>query len=93
MILTPVGVSGRLAPLVERYPDVIELVRGVGLMVGIKCIPPAGDVIGALRGNGLLAVPAADNVVRLLPPLIIEAAHVDEAVAAVEKTCEALSAG
>ena len=85
--------AGGLAPLAERYPGVIELVRGVGLMVGIKCVPPAGDVISGLRGNGLLAVPAADNVVRLLPPLIIEAAHVDEAVAAVEKTCETLSAG
>jgi len=80
-----------LDPLVKRYPGVIDSVRGVGLMIGIKCVPPAGEMITALRANHLLAVPAADNVVRLLPPLNIEAAHVDEAIAAVEKACEALS--
>jgi acetylornithine/N-succinyldiaminopimelate aminotransferase len=56
-------------------------------MIGIKCVAPAGDIVTALRGNGLLTVPAADNVVRLLPPLIIDQAHVAEAVAAIEKTC------
>jgi len=81
-----------LAPLVERYPGVLEAVRGVGLMIGLKCIAPVGDMINSLRGNGLLTVPAADNVVRLLPPLIIGPEQVDEAVAAVEKTCEAMSA-
>ncbi len=79
--------SARLAPLAERYPAVIESVRGAGLMIGIKCVAPAGDIVTALRGNGLLTVPAADNVVRLLPPLIIDEEHVAEAVAAIEKTC------
>ena len=79
--------SAALAPLAERYPAVIESVRGAGLMIGIKCVAPAGDIVTALRGNGLLTVPAADNVVRLLPPLIIDEKHVAEAVAAIEKTC------
>ena len=80
--------SAALAPLAERYPAVIDSVRGAGLMIGIKCAAPAGDIVTALRGNGLLTVPAADNVVRLLPPLIIDQAHVAEAVAAIEKTCQ-----
>ena len=79
--------SAALAPLAERYPAVIESVRGAGLMIGIKCVAPAGDIVTALRGNGLLTVPAADNVVRLLPPLIIDEKHVAEAVAAIDKTC------
>ncbi len=87
------ALKAALAPVAERYPGVIESVRGAGLMIGMKCVPPAGDVVTALRGNGLLTVPAADNVVRLLPPLIIEAAHVAEAVAAIEKTCAELGDG
>ena len=79
--------ADRLAPLSTRYPEVVETVRGRGLMLGIKCVAPAGPMVDALRGNGLLTVPAADNVVRLLPPLIIDEQHVDEAMAAIEKTC------
>ena len=60
-------------------------------MLGLRVVPPNGDMISALRAAGLLTAPAADNVVRLLPPLIIEQRHVDEAVEIIEATCAALA--
>jgi acetylornithine/N-succinyldiaminopimelate aminotransferase len=51
-----------------------------------------GDVAAALRARGLLTVNAGDNVVRLLPPLIVEATHVAEACAAIEAAAGALAA-
>ena len=86
------ALKGRLAELPKRWPKVIEAVRGVGLLLGLKCVMPAGDVVTACREAGMLTVPAADNVVRLLPPLIIDQSHVDAAAAAIEQACEALSA-
>ena len=75
--------SGRLDGLADKYPEVIEEVRGMGLMIGLKLHEDkdAGAMIGRLRDQGLLTVPAAENVVRLLPPLIVEESHVDEAIA------------
>ncbi len=80
-----------LEPLPRRYPSVIAGVRGVGLMLGLQCRPEPGVLIERLTAHGLLAVPAADNVVRLLPPLIIGPAHVREAVAILETACAELS--
>jgi acetylornithine/N-succinyldiaminopimelate aminotransferase len=78
---------GQLQDLARRHPGVIAEIRGAGLMIGLKCIVPNGDVVAALRQRGLLSVPAGDNVVRLLPPLIIEDSHVAEAMAILEATC------
>ena len=75
---------GRLEAIVKMFPDVFRAVRGAGLMLGLECVVPAGDVIGKLREAGLLTVPAAENVIRVLPPLIIEQAHIDEAAAIIE---------
>ena len=69
----------RLAALKDEHPGIIEDVRGDGLMLGIKCKPPVGEVITALMGEKLLAVPAGDNVVRLLPPLIVTDEEIGEA--------------
>lgn len=81
----------RMADVAARHPDIIETVRGVGLMIGLKCAAPAGDMVTACREAGLLTVPAADNVVRLLPPLIIDQSHITEAADKVEAACKALS--
>jgi acetylornithine/N-succinyldiaminopimelate aminotransferase len=70
----------RLASVVDTHPGVVAEVRGEGLLAGIRCVPPAADVIVAMRDNGLLGAAAGDNVVRLLPPLIVTQAEVDEAV-------------
>ncbi|BCH35222.1 acetylornithine aminotransferase [Mesorhizobium sp. L-8-10] len=60
-----------LAAVADEFPDVFEGIRGTGLLLGLKCRVPNTRVNMALRDENLLAVPAGDNVVRLLPPLTI----------------------
>ena len=62
----------------------IQEVRGMGLMLGVKTTATNSDVVTALRAEKLLSVVAGDNVVRILPPLIIEKQHVDEAIQKME---------
>ncbi len=71
----------KLDGLVKSHPDIFESWRGMGLMLGLKCVVPNLEMMTRLREAGLLTVVAADNVLRLLPPLTIEQQHVDEAVA------------
>jgi acetylornithine/N-succinyldiaminopimelate aminotransferase len=78
---------GRLEQLAAAYPTVILEVRGHGLLLGLRCGPPAADLVAELMKRGLVAVPAAENVVRLLPPLIIERSHVDEALDHLQAVC------
>ena len=82
--------SQKLGFIADAYPEIVEEVRGLGLLVGLKCAVPAGDVIDALRDDGLLAVAAADNVVRFLPPLIVDEDQLDDAVRILEVVCERL---
>lgn len=80
-----------LASLADRYPDVVEEIRGEGLLLGIKAKVQNTMLLAELRANGVLAVPAGDNVVRLLPPLIISAEEVREAIDRIERAVSALS--
>ena len=82
----------RLAELEDRHPAIIEAVRGEGLMFGVKTRVPNGDFAAAARAEGLLTVLAGDNVVRLLPPLIIDESHISEAVTRLDRACARLSA-
>jgi len=82
----------QMVRLGETYGDIIDHVRGAGLMIGIKCVPPVGEMVTACREAGLLTVPAGENVMRLLPPLVIEESHVREAVGMVEAACKAVAA-
>ena len=77
----------RLASLKDLYPTVIEEVRGSGLMIGIKCKVPNTAFQAAALAERLLVIGAGDNVVRLLPPLIIAEADVNEAMAKLENVC------
>ena len=83
----------RLSEAVSRYPEVYKSVRGAGLMVGIKCVVPAGDVVVAFQKEGMLTVPAGENVARLLPPLNIEESHIDEAIKIVDRVGKNWTAG
>ena len=76
-----------LEGLVKKYPDVFSEVRGQGLMRGIKCKDGIDNRAfkTKLEEGGLLVAPAGDNVIRFLPPLIIEQSHIDEAMAIIEK--------
>ena len=80
-----------LAAMAQRHPAVIAEVRGAGLMLGLKLAVPNMGFIARLRGEGMLAVPASDNVVRLLPPLIIGEAEVQEALDKLERCCVGLA--
>ena len=70
---------GRLEALAARHADVVEEVRGLGLMTGLRLRVEPRDAVGRLHERGLLTVPAAENVVRLMPPLIVEESHIDAA--------------
>ncbi len=76
----------RLAEVVAAHPKLFLGARGVGMLIGLQCKIPNTDLIRRLRANGMLAVVAGDNVVRLAPPLIIEDAHIDEAIRILEKS-------
>jgi acetylornithine/N-succinyldiaminopimelate aminotransferase len=80
----------RLAELQDRHPAIVETIRGEGLMLGIKTRVPNTDLVAAARREKLLVIPAGDNVVRLLPPLIIEEAEALEAVRRLDAACRAL---
>jgi len=81
----------RLENLVARYPDVLSEVRGAGLLLGLRCVVPNTELLDAVRAEGLLAVTAGDNVLRLAPPLIIDDSHVEEAVGILQRVCAKLS--
>jgi acetylornithine/N-succinyldiaminopimelate aminotransferase len=80
-----------LASVVDEFPDVFEDVRGTGLMLGLKCKMPNTDVNAALRDEHLLAVPAGDNVIRLLPPLTTSEEDIREAVNRIHEAAAKLS--
>jgi acetylornithine/N-succinyldiaminopimelate aminotransferase len=82
----------RLEGLVATHPDVFEAVRGSGLMLGIKCRAANVDVVQASYRKELLTVPAADNVVRLLPALTISDDEITEAVARLDAAASAIEA-
>mgnify|MGYP002632638449 CR=1 FL=1 len=80
-----------LEAVAKRHGDQVLEVRGIGLMLGCRVKAPNGDVVAACRNAGLLTVPAGDNVVRFLPPLIISDAEIAEAVGAFERAIEAVA--
>jgi acetylornithine/N-succinyldiaminopimelate aminotransferase len=69
-----------LEQVVAEYPEVLQDVRGAGLILGLKAVVPNGDLQAAFMAEGLLTVAAGDNVVRLVPPLVLTDADVDTAV-------------
>ena len=78
----------RLLSIAESHKQVIEEIRGVGLMLGLKCVGPNLEFMTALRESGLLSVVAAENVVRILPPLTVTNNEIDEAAEILESVCK-----
>ena len=78
------ALRGRLEALATAYPRVFAAARGKGLLVGFKGAVPNVELVEKLRGVGLLTVAAGENAVRLLPPLIIDEGHVEEAVGMID---------
>ena len=79
-----------LESLKDRFPGVIEEIRGEGLMLGIKAKVVNTDLLMAMREEHLLAVPAGDNVIRLLPPLTVTAEEARDGLARIERAAEKL---
>lgn len=76
----------RLEGLIAAHPDVFSEIRGSGLMLGLKCKPANTELVNAGYENLIITVPAADNVIRLLPPLNIPDADIIEAIARLDRT-------
>ena len=83
----------KLEGLVASHPEVFEEVRGLGLMLGLKCKPTNTDVVKAGYAAGVLTVPAADNVIRLLPALTITEEDIDSALTLLEAAAQQLQGG
>ncbi|WP_417831293.1 aspartate aminotransferase family protein [Terasakiella sp.] len=81
----------RMDDVVAKYPQIVKGARGLGLMVGFECVVPNTDLVAQCFNNGLLAVPAGDNVMRLLPPLVVQEEHIEAAIAIIERSCKELS--
>jgi acetylornithine/N-succinyldiaminopimelate aminotransferase len=76
----------QLGALIASHPDVFDSVRGQGLMVGLKMKTDAAAFISLARANGLIVLPAGDNVVRMLPPLTLSEAEAREGIELLSKT-------
>jgi acetylornithine/N-succinyldiaminopimelate aminotransferase len=81
----------RLAEIKDRYPALIAEVRGEGLLIGLRALVPASELVDALRAENMLTVGAGDNVVRLLPPLIVSEAEIAEGIARLDRACAQLN--
>ncbi len=77
----------RLAELKDRRPDVVEEIRGEGLMLGLKLKVSPQDFAAAARARKLLTIPAGDNVVRVVPPLVITEEELAEGVRRLDAAC------
>ena len=82
----------KLEGLIAGHPEIFDSVRGSGLMLGIKCRPTNTDVVAAGYDADVLTVPAADNVIRLLPPLNITDDEIAEAVKRLDRAAARLAA-
>ena len=82
----------QLGALTAAHPDVFESVRGQGLMIGLKMKTDAAAFIAAARANGLVVLPAGDNVVRLLPPLTLTEEEAREGLDLLNKAASQIEA-
>ena len=87
-----IALRQKLAGLVDEHPRVFSEVRGTGLMMGLKCVKPNTEVVAAALDQHLLVIGAGDNVVRLLPPLVVTDGDIAEAVARLDRAARALEA-
>ena len=74
-------VMAELRKICTEFPTVFSEARGKGLILGLKCLVPAGEVQAAFTGQGLMTVTAGENVVRIVPPLVITDSDIADAVA------------
>jgi acetylornithine/N-succinyldiaminopimelate aminotransferase len=89
---TSLVLKQKLAEIKDRHPAVIAEVRGEGLLIGLRAVVPNGELVDELRAEKMITVAAGDNVVRLLPPLIVSEDEVAEAVRRIDRACSRIAA-
>jgi acetylornithine/N-succinyldiaminopimelate aminotransferase len=87
------GLAKGVAQLVDRHQGVFADFRGKGLMLGLKCVGSNTEMVERVRRCGLLTVGAGDNVVRLLPPLIVTDSEIDQALDMLDRAATETKAG
>ena len=80
-----------LKKIKDKYPKIIEEIRGVGLIIGLKMSVDNEEFIKKLMNHKMLVIKASDNVIRLFPPLIVNNNELDEAIGKIEKVCKGMS--
>ena len=76
--------------LKEKYPSIIKEIRGKGLLIGIQLYKDQAKFIKKLMENKLLTIRAAENVIRILPPLNVTKKEIDIALKIISKVCNQL---
>jgi acetylornithine/N-succinyldiaminopimelate aminotransferase len=82
-----------LTEMIARRPKIFKGLRGRGFLCGIECLVPNGALVDALREEKLLTVIAGENVLRLLPPLVVSEAQIDKAVGLIDQVAGKMEAG
>ena len=80
-----------LNKLQKKYPKIIKEVRGIGLLIGLQLFNDQTIFIKKLMENRLLTIRAAENVIRILPPLNVKKSEIDFALKAISKVCKELN--
>ena len=83
----------QMAGLIDTYPDTFSEVRGMGLHLGLVCQRPNQEVRAAAEAEGLLVAPGGDNVIRMMPPLVLAEADAREAITRLDRACRTLRGG
>jgi len=83
--------QGELNKIKKNYPKIVEEVRGMGLMLGLKMLVDNNEFMKKLTNHKMLTVKAEDNVIRLFPPLIVNKNELDEAINKIETACKEMS--
>jgi acetylornithine/N-succinyldiaminopimelate aminotransferase len=81
----------KLAEIKDHYPSVVAELRGEGLLVGLRAVVPSSELVDELRAEKMITVAAGDNVVRLLPPLIVSEDEIADAVRRIARACERIA--
>ena len=81
----------QLQRLQEKHPSLITDVRGKGLMIGIEVSCANGDVVKKALEKGMIVIAAGSNVIRLVPPLVIETKHIDQCISILDSVFAELS--
>jgi len=80
-----------LSRILDSYPQIVDGLRGEGLMLGLHCVVENTKIVEALRDEYLLSVGAGENTIRLVPPLNVTKNEIDIALGALERACHKLA--